>query len=364
MARYFSEHFANPHAADHSEGWLANAAVEEAASKLASAIGADRDEIVFTSGATEANNLAILGLARRASPSRRRILVSAIEHKCVLSSARAAEAMGLTVELLPVDSQGLIDCDYLKSRLSDDVLLVSVMAVNNEVGTIQDVASISTLARRVGALVHTDAVQAMAAGPIDVNAWAVDTLSLSAHKIYGPKGVGALYIRRDVQSKVEPLIYGGGQQNGIRSGTLPVPLCVGFSEAAGLMVGNNAEAERVCLIALRDKFVDNLRTRDKSIQLNGPAGVLRHPGNANLRFPGLDARDLIAALQPRVAASTGSACSTGIPEPSHVLRAIGLTGSEAESSVRFSLGRFTSDSDISQAVDLIVEAVQNLRDVR
>ncbi len=363
MAPYFSQHFANPHAADHAEGWLANAAVEEAASKLASAIGADRDEIVFTSGATEANNLAILGLARRASPSRRRILVSAIEHKCVLSSAQAAEAMGLTVELLPVESQGLIDSEYLKSRLSDDVLLVSVMAVNNEVGTIQDVASISNLARMVGALVHTDAVQAMAAGPIDVSSWDVDTLSLSAHKIYGPKGIGALYIRRDVQQQIEPLIYGGGQQNGIRSGTLPVPLCVGFSEAASLMADTSAQAERDQLTALRDKFVNEIQARDKSVRLNGPSGGLRHPGNANLRFPGLDARDLIAALQPRVAASTGSACSTGIPEPSHVLRAIGLTGLEAESSVRFSLGRFTSDSDVSQAVELIVEAVQALRDV-
>lgn len=364
MAPYFSQHFANPHAADHSEGWLAHAAVEEASSEIASAIGADSDEIVFTSGATEANNLAILGLARRAPESRRRILVSAIEHKCVLSSARAAAAVGLTVELLPVDRQGLIDIDNLKRRLSDDVLLVSVMAVNNEVGVIQDIAGISVLARGVGALVHTDAVQAMAVGPIDVNSWDVDTLSLSAHKIYGPKGIGALFIRRDVQSKVEPLIYGGGQQNGIRSGTLPVPLCVGFSEAARLMIDNSAQTERVCLMALRDKFVEGLQSRDMSVQLNGPVGGLRHPGNANLRFPGLDARDLIAALQPRVAASTGSACSTGIPEPSHVLRAIGLSGSEAESSVRFSLGRFTSDSDVSQAVELIVEAVQTLRDVQ
>lgn len=363
MAPYFSQHFANPHAADHSEGWLAHAAVEEAASKLASAIGADSDEIVFTSGATEANNLAILGLARRAPESRRRILVSAVEHKCVLSSARAATAMGLTVELLPVDSQGLVDTDNLKRRLSDDVLLVSVMAVNNEVGTIQDIARISTLARGVGALVHTDAVQAMAAAPIDVNSWDVDTLSLSAHKIYGPKGIGALYIRRDVQSRVEPLIYGGGQQNGIRSGTLPVPLCVGFSQAASLMVDSGAQAERVRLTVLRDKFVDSLRARDGRIELNGPVGSARHPGNANVRFTGLDARDLIAALQPRVAASTGSACSTGIPEPSHVLRAIGLSGSEAESSVRFSLGRFTSDSDVSQAVDLVVEAARVLRDV-
>jgi len=364
MTPFFAQHFANPHASDHAEGWRAHDATEGAAAKLAKATGCDADEIVFTSGATEANNLAILGLARRASPSRRRILVSSVEHKCVLASARATRSLGFTVEVVPVDNQGFVDTEVLQRRLADDVLVVSVMAVNNEVGTIQDVATVSGLARKVGAHVHTDAVQAMASGPIDVNSWDVDTLSLSAHKIYGPKGVGALFIRRDVQQSIEPLIYGGGQQDGIRSGTLPVPLCVGFAEAAIMMTDEGAHSERVRLAALRDKFVDGLQRGSESVRLNGPNGDRRHPGNANLRFTGLDARDLIAAMQPQVAASTGAACSTGIPEPSHVLRAIGLTGPEAESSIRFSLGRFTSDSQVAQAVEIILGAVRLLRVTR
>jgi cysteine desulfurase len=362
MTPYIAEDFANPHAADHAAGWRANEALETAAHDVASAIGADPDEIVFTSGATESNNLAILGLGRRAVASRRRILVSAIEHKCVLSAARALESSGFTIEMVPVDRHGLVDLEELRARLSDDVLLVSVMAVNNEIGTIQSISEISTLARNVGAYVHTDAAQGLASGRIDVAEWDIDTLSLSAHKIYGPKGIGALFIRRDVQKSVEPLIYGGGQQRGIRSGTLPVPLCVGLAAAVRIMSLEAERSERLKLSALRDRFVAALQHLHEGVRLNGPPGAQRHPGNASLRFPGVDGRDLIACIQPRVAASTGSACTSGTPEPSHVLRAIGLSGPEAESSVRFSLGRFTSDADIEEAVELIGAAFKSLHD--
>lgn len=351
MAPYFFDQPGNPHSADHTFGWEANAAIEKAAQQIASAINADPDEIIFTSGATEANNLAILGAAARAPENRRRILVSAVEHKCVLAAARITAArFGFTIELIPVDHNGVVCLDVLEDRLDNNVLLVSVMAVNNEIGTIEPIAAVTAMCHDVGALVHTDAVQALAAGPLDTQHLDVEFLSLSAHKIYGPKGIGALYIRRDVQRQIEPLIYGGGQQNGIRAGTLPVPLCVGFGEAAALMTGKEASNEHVRLRRLRDQLIERICGLGNDIRLNGPTSDVRHPGNANLCFTGLYARDLLAALQPRIAASTASACVSGIPDVSHVLRAIGLSILEAEGSVRFSIGRFTTEADIDEAV--------------
>lgn len=361
MAPFLTEHFGNPHAADHVAGWRAYEAVETAALTIATVLGADSDEILFTSGATESNNLAILGLARRASPARQRILVSAIEHKCVLAAAQAAAALGLSVEVLPVDRQGFVDLDDLQRRLQSDVLLVSVMAVNNEIGTIQPIREIADLAHTFGAYVHTDAAQALAAGPGLLASWDVDLLSLSGHKIYGPKGIGALFIRREVQKHIEPLMYGGGQQNSLRPGTLPVPLCVGLAEAVNLMDGEDAVEELQKLRVLRDALVDRLMNVDGRILLNGPsAASARHPGNANLRFPGFEAQDLLALLQPRIAASTGSACTSGMVTPSHVLHAIGLSGAEADSCVRFCVGRFTVEADIDETVLLIAEALDKL----
>jgi cysteine desulfurase len=361
MAPYFTEFFGNPHATEHSEGWRAHEAIDAAARKIATALGTDPDEIIFTSGATESNNLAILGIARRAPLPRQRILVSSIEHKCVLAAARMAASFGLTVELIPVDRDGFIDLDDLRERLRPDVLLVSVMAVNNEIGTIQPIREIARHAHAVGALMHTDASQALAAGPLNVALWDVDLLSLSAHKIYGPKGIGLLVIRRDIQDSIEPLMYGGEQQQGLRSGTLPVPLCVGLAEAVALMTGEGAGRELQRLRSLRDALIAKLHQVDERIQVNGPESNARHSGNANLRFPGLDARDLLAALQPCVAASTGSACISGIEESSHVLRAIGLSSIEADSSVRFCVGRFTVEEDIDEAVSLIRSALQRLK---
>lgn len=361
MAPYFFETFGNPHSVDHCLGWQAAQAVETAAARVASLIGADADEIVFTSGATEANNLALLGLGRRAATGRRRIIVSAIEHKSVLAISRILhKQLGYVIEYLPVDGDGRVNVSTLEESLADDVLAVSIIAVNNEIGTIQDVAEISRIVRKSGAVFHCDAVQAPCA--VDLHGFCdlVDSLSLSAHKMYGPKGIGALFIRRDLQDRIEPLLYGGGQQRGLRSGTVPVALCVGMGAAAALVSSDSAKDERNFLRARRDKLVRSLMKLPWPIFLNGPEGMHRHPGNANMRFSGFAAHDILNVLQPHLAASTGSACTSGIPEPSHVLKAIGVPGHEAEASIRFSIGRGTTDQDIEDAVDLINDALSRL----
>jgi cysteine desulfurase len=363
MVPYFgSERFGNPHSVDHCIGWQAAQAVEEAAGGVADLIGADADEIVFTSGATEANNLALLGFAKRASGGkRRRILVSAIEHKCVLAVSRILrEQLGYDVELLPVDVAGFVDMAVLAERLADDVLAVSVMAVNNEIGTIQDVAGLSRLIKRNGALFHCDAAQAPCAIDLRTIAQFVDALSLSSHKMYGPQGIGALFIRRELQDECEPLLYGGGQQRNLRSGTVPVALCVGMGAAALLMAGGEAERERVELGRRRDRLVAELMRLPWPVFVNGPESMRRHPGNANLRFDGFDAHSILGAFQPRLAASTGSACTSGISEPSHVLLAAGLSRHEADSSIRFSLGRGTADADIEDAVLIVHQTLSKL----
>ena len=363
MLPYFRESFGNPHSADHSLGWKSSLAVEQAAGQVADLIGADADEIIFTSGATEANNMALLGLARHgpSDSKRRRLILSDIEHKCVLSAGRAiAERLGFSVEHLSVDNKGWILLPSLENALNDDVLAVSVMAVNNEIGTIQEISKISELARKAGAIFHCDAAQAPVSMDLREIAKHVDLLSLSAHKMYGPKGIGALYIRRELQHDLEPLIYGGGQQGGLRSGTVPTPLCVGMGAAAELLSGNEARQKREILRQRRDRFVKKLTGLPWPTRLNGRAGEYHHPGNANICFNGFSAQDILQVLQPHLAASTGSACTSGIPEPSHVLKAIGLTHEDAEASIRFSLGFDTSDEDIDEAVNLIDNALNRL----
>ncbi len=362
MAPYYGDLFGNPHSSDHSLGWESARAIEKAAARIARLIGSDPDEITFTSGATESNNMALLGLGRKAAEGkRRRILVSAIEHKCVLASARVLEEQGgFTVEQIPVDQQGRVELSALDDMMGEDVLAVSVMAVNNEVGTIQDIRKISDYARSQGAVFHCDAVQAPLATAMGSLATHTDILSLSGHKMYGPKGVGVIFIARALQDQIEPLIYGGGQQNGLRSGTLPVPLCVGMGAAAELLTGEHVNEKREELRRRRDVFVHRLRRLGWPISLNGPEGEARHPGNANICFLGFPAHEILGALQPRLAASTGSACASGIPEPSHVLRATGLDSDDAEAAVRFSLGFGTTDDDVEQAVGLIDEVLAGL----
>ena len=362
MAPYYGDSFGNPHSLDHSLGWESARAIEKAAVQVALMIGANPDEITFTSGATESNNMALLGLGRKVTGgSRRRILISAIEHKCVLESARVLEEQyDFAVEQIPVDRQGCVVLSALHEMLDEDVLAVSIMAVNNEIGTIQEIGRISECIRRHGAVFHCDAAQAPVAMPINSLAEHTDILSLSGHKMYGPKGVGVVFVARALQERIEPLIYGGGQQNGLRSGTLPVPLCVGMGAAAELMIGEDTNEKRIDLRRRRDDFVNRLKKLNWPVSLIGPEGEARHPGNASICFRGFSAHTILGALQPRLAASTGSACTSGIPEPSHVLSATGLNSEDAEASVRFSLGFGTTDEDVKQAVGLVEEVLKKL----
>jgi len=362
MRPWHAESFANPHSVDHILGWKAAQAVEESAATIASFIGAGPDEIIFTSGATEANNLALLGLARRAAGGkRRRILVSAIEHKSVLAACRILqEQHGYQIEHLPVEQQGFLRLEELQKLADEDVLLISVMAVNNEIGVIQPAEEIAAIARKCGAFFHCDAAQAPCAIDISSLAAHADLISLSAHKMYGPKGIGTLIVRRDLHDQIEPLIYGGGQQDNLRSGTIPVPLCVGMAAAAELLQQSTAERKRTTIRMLRDRFVQGLTDSGVEYAINGPPDHSRHSGNVNIRFAGFSAHDILGALQPHLAASTGSACTTGTPEPSHVLRAIGLSEEEADSSIRFSLGRFTTSDDVDEAVTHIAGKLARL----
>jgi cysteine desulfurase len=364
MLPYFTEHFGNPHSESHVYGRNAMAAIETARGEVARLINADPREIVFTSGATEANNLALKGAAHfaRTHPTRGRLrdhlITLTTEHKCVLESAAALEREGFAVTYLPVESNGLVAFDRLAAAITDRTLLVSVMAAHNEIGVIQPLAEIGALCRARGVLLHTDAAQAFGKIPLDVEAMRIDLMSISGHKIYGPKGVGALYIRRRPRVRLLPLIDGGGQERGLRSGTLPTPLCVGLGRAAELAaVEMDDEARR--LRGLRDRLYGNLLRRVPDVQLNGDAEH-RLPASLNLSFPGLTAPALIEASSS-IAMSTGSACTSASVEPSYVLRALGLSESRANASIRLGLGRFTTAAEVDFAVDTLAAAVSRLR---
>jgi cysteine desulfurase len=363
MLPYFTEEFGNPHSASHPYGRIAAEAVERARGEVASLISADPREIVFTSGATESNNLAIKGAAlfARAHPQggelRDHIVTLQTEHKCVLESCKALEREGFAATWLPVEPNGLVSLSALAEAITERTLLVSVMAAHNEIGVIQPLAEIGALCRAKGALFHTDAAQAFGKIPLDVEAMGISLLSVSGHKIYGPKGIGALYIRRRPRVRLLPLIDGGGQERGLRSGTLPTPLCVGLGRAAAI-AGTETPREAERLRQLRDRLWTSLSRRIPGLHLNGDPEH-RLPGSLNLSFPGISAQELIEA-SPAIAISTGSACTSAAVEPSYVLRALGLSDEVANSSIRLGLGRFTTISDVDFAADVLVAAATRL----
>ncbi len=361
MMTYFRDSVGNPHSSDHYFGWNGQKLFEEASTSVAKLIGASPEGLIFTSGATEANNLALLGLAERGKTTgKRRILVSAIEHKCVLETARfLKEHQNFEVEQISVKPDGKIDVAELQDKISDDVLLVSVMAVNNEIGTIQDIRAIADIAHYFGTLLHTDAAQAPVTTDVTHLGKVVDLVSLSSHKIGGPQGIGALYIRPDLVDDFRPVLHGGGQQRGIRSGTVPLPLCRGLGFASDQLLSPLFLDKREKLRQRSHQFLSQLFSLSNAIALNGPHVMDRHIGNINVRFEGYNAKELIMRWQPDLAASTGSACASGIEEESYVLRAIGLTKEQAEASVRFSLGFETDQSDIDKAITIIASSLNN-----
>jgi cysteine desulfurase len=361
MLPWFTEKFGNPHSTTHALGREAAEAVETARDQVASLINADPREVIFTSGATEANNLAIKGAARfeRAHRDRRNKIVSVVtEHKCVLESVKAMEAEGFETVLLPVGADGLVDMDALDEAIDDKTVLVSVMVANNEIGVLQPVAEIGALARERGVLFHTDAAQAIGKVSVDVEAMTVDLMSISGHKVYGPKGIGVLYMRRRPRARIEPLFSGGGQERTVRSGTVPTPLAVGIGEAAAI-AGREMQVEAARLKDLCDAMWRDLRERIPGATLNGHA-ERRLPANLNIGFDGIAALDLIEAA-PDIAISTGSACTSDEVEPSYVLRALGLANDKAGASIRIGLGRFTTEAEVGFAVEHLAQTVARLR---
>jgi len=346
MEPYWLERFGNPHSEGHRYGWDARRAIEHARGRVADAIGADDEEVVFVSGATESCNLAIRGLAAAAG-ERRQIVTVATEHPAVLQTVQALGQSGFDVDLLPVMGNGLLDLSVLENALSERTLLVSVMFVNNEIGVVQPLPKIAAACRAVGATLHTDATQALGRMGIDVDALGVDLLSLSAHKAYGPNGIGALYVRKRPGLKLSPLLAGGSQERGLRPGTLATPLAVGFGEACEIASKEwmrDAKATRCMTDRLRVGLVNEF----PQLRIFGDL-TQRVPGNLCFGLPGLLAEQLVQVVSDDLAISTGSACATGSPEPSHVLLALGVGPEMAASGVRLSMGRFTTHEDVDVA---------------
>lgn len=359
MLPYFTDWYGNAATGLHPQGRRAGRALETAREQVASLLSAQPEEIIFTSGATESNNLAILGLARRAvNQTRQRIVTTAVEHKAVLEPCHALTSSGYEVIVLPVDSQGRVDMAAATEALTEQTLLLSVQAANNEIGTLQPMAALTELAHSVGALVHCDAAQAVGKISVDVDEWGVDMLSLSAHKFYGPKGIGALYLRRGVRAiPLEPLQYGGGQERNVRSGTSNVPAIVGLGTAAHLCQ-QHLPTEAPRLAQLRDHLEAELLAQLPHAWVNGRQAP-RLPNTISLTLPGIDA-DALLLNMPSVMLGLGSACSSGAIEPSHVLQAIGLGREAAAATIRLSLGRFNNATEIPHILTILVHTIHQL----
>ena len=360
MIPYLTERFGNPASRSHSYGWEAEKAVEEARGHVAALVNADPKEIVFTSGATESNNLAIKGAANfYAGTKGKHIITVMTEHKAVLDTVREMERQGFEATYLPVKENGLIDLDALRAAIRPDTVLVSVMAVNNEIGVIQDIEAIGKLCREKGVIFHVDSAQAAGKMPIDLKALPVDLMSFSAHKIYGPKGIGALYVRRKPRVRLEAQMHGGGHERGMRSGTLPTHQIVGMGEAFRIAKEEMAtENERIRM--LRDRLYNGLKGIEE-VHLNGDM-ERRVPHNLNVSFNFVEGESLIMAIKD-LAVSSGSACTSASLEPSYVLRALGRSDELAHSSIRFSIGRFTTEAEIDYAVKLLHEKIGKLREL-
>lgn len=356
---YFSEHYGNAASRTHDFGRHAEAAVTEARERIATLVGADPREIVFTSGATESDNLAIKGVSSMYRQRGNHIVTAVTEHHAVLDPCKRLEREGFRVTFLPVDGFGQVSVEQVAEALTSETILVSIMAANNEIGTLQPIREIGRLCKQRDILFHTDAVQAASTLPLNVEETGVDLLSLSAHKMYGPKGVGALYVRRrNPHVRIEPLFDGGGHERGMRSGTLPVPLIVGFGIACELC-REQIPQEAEHLQKLRDRLHDGIRDRVRGVSLNGhPAQHL--PGNLNLSFSGVKGDALLMALRD-VALSSGSACTSANPEPSYVLRALGISDDLAHASLRFGLGRFNTEEEVDFVIEAVELAVKRLR---
>jgi cysteine desulfurase len=361
MIPFFTEEYGNAASRSHPFGWHAEKAVDEARDQIAKLIGATGKEVIFTSGATESNNLALKGVAAMYKKKGDHIVTVATEHKCVLDTCKRLERDGHKVTYLPVDADGRVTAEQVRNALTDKTILVSVMTANNEIGTVQPIADIGKVCKEKGVLFHTDAVQAAGKLPIDVLQMGVDLLSLSAHKMYGPKGIGALYVRKkDPRVRLEPIIDGGGHERGMRSGTLPVPLIVGFGKAAELARVEMAD-EVARTFALRERLRTRITDRLPETYLNGHP-TERLPGNLNLSFAYVEGEGLMMGIKD-VAVSSGSACTSASLEPSYVLRALGVGDELAHSSIRFGIGRFTTQEEVDYVADLVVREVSRLREM-
>ncbi|CAL1612961.1 unnamed protein product [Knipowitschia caucasica] len=360
MLPYQVNFYGNPHSRTHAYGWESESAMERGRKQVADLIGADPREIVFTSGATESNNTAVKGVARFYGQRKRHVITTQTEHKCVLDSCRVLESEGFDVTYLPVMSNGLVDLELLEKSIRSDTSLVSIMTINNEIGVKQPIGDIGRLCRSRGVFFHTDAAQAVGKIPLNVTDLNIDLMSISGHKIYGPKGVGALFVRRRPRVRLEPLQSGGGQERGLRSGTVPTPLAVGLGEACRV-AQEEMEYDHQRVSALAHRLIQTITSQISDVILNGDA-IHRYPGCVNLSFAYVEGESLLMALKD-VALSSGSACTSASLEPSYVLRAIGADEDLAHSSIRFGLGRFTTEEEVDYTAQKCVQHVLRLREM-
>ena len=361
MLPYFTEKFGNSASRNHSFGWEAEEAVDQARKHIANFIHADAKEIVFTSGATESNNLALRGVVEMYKEKGDHIITTSTEHRAVIDPAKSLEKRGTKVTYLPVDKTGRVDPDDVRNAITDKTILISIMLANNEIGTIHPIPEIGKIAKEKGVLFHCDATQGVGKIPVDVQELGVDLMSFTAHKIYGPKGIGALYVRRKApRVRLAPMIDGGGHERGMRSGTLPVPLIIGFGKAIELCA-QEMSTESIRMQALRDRLQDGIMDALEEVYLNGHPSE-RLPGNLNVSFAYVEGEALLMGVK-EIALSSGSACTSATLEPSYVLRALGVGSDLAHSSIRFGIGRFTTPEEVEYTIDRMIKAVNHLREM-